>query len=573
MTFSVKCTLAFQDRRFLAIPVHRRYWKAIVLLTACCAAQATGSIAHADARILQTPAGSRLCVFSEKPAAPAPTLFVFAISIEAMRQDQRYTEAGRLLARDGWLYVTLDPPCHGDDRRRGEPERLQGWASRVKQGQPMMEPFVDRCTDALDYLVDQGYTDPRRVAACGTSRGGFCALHFAAADSRVRAVAAISPVTRLRALHEFEGVSAEQTKALNAAALVRQLIGRSIWLGIGNHDQRVGTDDCLAFARTIIADWHQRDPSAKVIPVEIVVAPSEGHAAIDGAHQLAARFLRHHVPGDFEVFDARDNPGDRSQLCVAALCFRPANFHTAVNTEVLQCMIRTAEARGADLVITPECALNGYAINDVIQQHDTPRKRRMVRKVQQTAEAIDGPRVAKFRELAEELGIFLVLGLYEDAGDAQFNTAVLIGRDGEIIGHHRKIWRGANLLGNDLTVGWENGERPPGYRFGMEEYRVFDMQISPERSVKVGLMICTERENALVTQRLAEAGAELVICPSFGAKGNHRLMSQRSRENNVHTVLVNPYEAVVADRQGNVRLNVLKENVICLQQIPIERLP
>ena len=548
MTFSMKCPI-------------------LVILTACCAAQAKGPNAHADARVLQTPAGSRLCVFGEKPAAPVPTLFVFAIGIDAMRQDERYTEAGRLLARDGWLYVTLDPPCHGDDRRPDEPERLSGWARRVKQGQPLMEPFVERCVDALDYLVDQGYTDPRRVAASGTSRGGFCALHFAAADSRVRAVAGISPVTNLRALREFQGVSAEQTQDLNVSALVPQLIGRPIWLGIGNHDLRVGTDDCLAFARAIVADWRRRDPGAKEIPVETVVAPSDGHRAIDGAYQLATRFLRHHVPGDVEVVDARDNPGDRSQLCVAALCFRPANFHTAVNAEVLQRMIRTAAARGADLIISPECALNGYAINDVIQQNDTPRKRRMARKVQQAAEAIDGPHVAKFRDLAEELAIFLVLGLYEAAGDAQFNTAVLIGRNGEIIGHHRKIWRGASLPGNDMPVGWEKGERPPGYRFGLEEYRVFDMQVSPGRSVKAGLMICTERENAVVTQRLAEAGAELVICPSFGARGNDRLMSQRSRDNKVHTVLVNPYEAVVSDRHGNVRLNVLKENVVCLQHI------
>jgi dienelactone hydrolase len=142
----------------------------------------------------------------------------------------------------------------------------------------------------LDFLVAEGYTDPQRVAACGTSRGGFCALHFAAAEPRVRAVACISPVTNLLALREFAGVTEERARSVNVADLAEKLAGRAVWLGIGNDDQRVGTDECIATARRLVEAARARQPNA-VVPVELVVGPSDGHRAIDDAYTRAAQFV------------------------------------------------------------------------------------------------------------------------------------------------------------------------------------------------------------------------------------------------------------------------------------------
>src|SRR6185436_11018461 len=87
-------------------------------------------------RLLQTADGTRFGLFSEKPAVPAATLFIFASGIEAMGKDptRYYTQTGRDLAKDGWVYVVLDAPCHGYDHKDGEPAELMGWAHRVKAG-------------------------------------------------------------------------------------------------------------------------------------------------------------------------------------------------------------------------------------------------------------------------------------------------------------------------------------------------------------------------------------------------------------------------------------------------------
>lgn len=245
-------------------------------------------------RLLKTADGTRFGLFGEKPAAPAATLFIFATGIDEMGSDpaRYYTQTGRDLAKDGWLYVVVDPPCHGYDHKEGEPAALMGWAHRVKAGQDLMGPFVKHCSAVLDQLIAEGYTDPNRVAASGTSRGGFCALHFAAGEPRVRAATGVSPVTNPLALSEFKGVTEEQAKSINIDSLTDRLAGRIVWLSIGNDDARVSTDDCVRLARNIVAATRRLKPEMKVAPVELLVGPSEGHRAVDDAYLLEAQFLR-----------------------------------------------------------------------------------------------------------------------------------------------------------------------------------------------------------------------------------------------------------------------------------------
>src|SRR5262249_48956731 len=106
----------------------------------------------------------------------------------------------------------------------------------------------------------------------GQSRGGFIALHVAAADPRIRCVAAFAPVTNLLALGEFQGM--EGSEAVNALSLARsadKLAGRPIWGCIGNKDRRVGTDDAIASTRAVVeASVSQGKPAL----IELRVPPA-----------------------------------------------------------------------------------------------------------------------------------------------------------------------------------------------------------------------------------------------------------------------------------------------------------
>lgn len=244
--------------------------------------------------VLKTPSGTRLGVLGPKPAAPAPTLLVFATDLENTLPVPAYAQIGHLLMKEGWLIAGVDLPCHGPEQRPGEPGGLEGWRFRADRRENVVADLTKRAREALDHLIKEGFTDPDRVAAAGTSRGGFMALHFTASDPRVKAVVAFAPVTYLPALTEFKGTEArEDVLGLTLLNVAPKLTGRSIWMTIGNNDARVGTDHCIALARKLGTVPEHPKPNAQhpVPDVELRLMPTVGHRTYPQAHPDAAAWL------------------------------------------------------------------------------------------------------------------------------------------------------------------------------------------------------------------------------------------------------------------------------------------
>ena len=55
------------------------------------------------------------------------------------------------------------------------------------------------------------------------------------------------------------------------------------------------------------------------------------------------------------------------------------------------------------------------------------------------AEAEDGPTITAMRELSKKLSIVMIAPIFEVDGDDYFNTAFVLGPEGEMIGKYRKI--------------------------------------------------------------------------------------------------------------------------------------
>lgn len=249
---------------------------------------------EADVQILTTKTGVRFGVWPTIPKQPAPTLFVLAGSIEGTLGDAYYRQSGNNLSRLGYLCVSVDLPCHGREQRSDEPHGLAGWRYRCDRDQDVIADSNQRLRSVLDHLIEARLTDAERVAACGTSRGGFAALHFAAADPRVKCVAAFAPVTDLGALTEFRG--AEQHPLVLRLALERRaddLAGRALWLVIGDRDDRVGTDHVIRFARSVTAASLTNRREA-LVELHVVPEP-QGHTTPAGAAAQAAHWIEQQV--------------------------------------------------------------------------------------------------------------------------------------------------------------------------------------------------------------------------------------------------------------------------------------
>jgi dienelactone hydrolase len=240
-------------------------------------------------QILQTAGGVRFGLLGNKGEKPAPTLFILAGSLEDALGNDDYAKVGRLLLKKGFVCVSVDIPCHGKDHKGNKPVGLAGWRARLANGDDLLAPFTQNVSAVLDHLIKEGITDATRVAICGTSRGGFMAVHATAAEPRIRCVAAFAPVTDLLALREFAGMEKNAlTRDLDLRKHADKLAGRSLWLCIGNNDQRVGTDQAIAFTRKVVAASQAKKKPADV---QLHVMDTVGHRIHASAHEEAAAWL------------------------------------------------------------------------------------------------------------------------------------------------------------------------------------------------------------------------------------------------------------------------------------------
>jgi len=196
--------------------------------------------------------------------------------------------------------------------------------------------------------------------------------------------------------------------------------------------------------------------------------------------------------------------------------------------------------RSPDIVLLPE-----YLMLD-----PTGLSREEVARV---AEPLDGPWIAEFQKIAEETGSCVATHMFEEAPEGKvYNSLVLIGRDGGIIGVYRKT----HLF--DAYTYRESSVTDPGHKL----FEPIDAC-----GVKLGVAICYELRFPEVFRAQALRGAEVMLVPAAWYRGPGKeealrvLAQARSHENGFYTLLasnpgerfvgrsmiVNPWGVVVAE--------------------------
>ena len=130
------------------------------------------------------------------------------------------------------------------------------------------------------------------------------------------------------------------------------------------------------------------------------------------------------------------------------------------------------------------------------------------------AESIPGVTTQKFGDLAKQLGIVLVISLFEKRTAGLYhNTAVVLEKDGSIAGTYRKMH-----IPDD-----------PGY-YEKFYFTPGDLGFNPiETSVgKLGVLICWDQWYPEAARLMALAGAEILIYPTaIGYDPNDKLAEQQ----------------------------------------------
>lgn len=257
-------------------------------------------MARGDGRavVRTTPDGVQVTLAAPLPTTrPAPTLIILSGVAEDTIAKPSFFQAGRYLAPRGWLCASIDLPCHGSQETPTSGKGLGGWSKRATAGDDFVAEFNGRMKKAVDYLIAEKLADPEKLAICGTSRGGFLACRYAAFDPRIKAAVGYSPVTDLRQLSEFrKSTGVASIDQMGLAAHVDELVGRPVFLVIGDRDGRVGTDAAVTFARKLsAAAVEKKVPSG--VELHVVSEPRADHTTPAGYDDASARWLSRVVEG------------------------------------------------------------------------------------------------------------------------------------------------------------------------------------------------------------------------------------------------------------------------------------
>jgi predicted amidohydrolase len=149
---------------------------------------------------------------------------------------------------------------------------------------------------------------------------------------------------------------------------------------------------------------------------------------------------------------------------------------------------RCVETTGAELVVAPETASTGF-----VTGLDAERLWDLVAE-------IPGPLTEPLQEAARDLGVHLVWGTYERGPErgVVYNSAVLIGPGGDVLGTYRKTHPFCTELRS--RGGWVT----PG-----DEVSVVETPLG-----RIGMIICFDGDYPELSRIAAVRGAELIARPS-----------------------------------------------------------
>lgn len=166
--------------------------------------------------------------------------------------------------------------------------------------------------------------------------------------------------------------------------------------------------------------------------------------------------------------------------------------------------IRSAAARGAKLIVLQELHTTLYFCQqELIDYFDG-------------AETIPGPSTERFSCIAKELGVVLVLSLFERRAHGLYhNTAVVIEQDGSIAGRYRKMH-----IPDD-----------PGY-YEKFYFTPGDLGFVPIKTSigKLGVLICWDQWYPEAARLMALAGADLLIYPTAIGWDPHDSADEQERQ-------------------------------------------
>jgi predicted amidohydrolase len=214
----------------------------------------------------------------------------------------------------------------------------------------------------------------------------------------------------------------------------------------------------------------------------------------------------------------------------------PVKWDLDANFKTFVAGVELAAQQKTELLITPECWLDGYASPAA---DSTPERIRAI------AQDLDSsPYLAKVAEIARKRGMSICFGFTSLEEGRAYNAAGLWDASGKLIGVYHKT----HLQTHDLQ--YAAGRSLPVWSTAWG---------------KVGIMICADRRWPETARALRLQGARLILNPTYGFHNdlNEAMMRTRAYENQCFIAFAHPQQSLVTDPSGRV---IAKENATAAEQ-------
>lgn len=215
----------------------------------------------------------------------------------------------------------------------------------------------------------------------------------------------------------------------------------------------------------------------------------------------------------------------RNTLRLAMMKGVPEKWNLDANFEVFLKRLEKADKKDAEMFVTPECWLDGYAAPD---KNSTVERLRGIAQAPETS-----PYLTRVSDEARTRGMFICFGFTSLENNKIYNAAGLWDSDGKLTGIYHKT----HIQTHDVQFS-------PG-----ESLPVFPTPWGP-----VGIMICADRRWPETARTLRLQGARLILNPSYGMHGetNECWMRTRGYENQCFVAFVHPDVDFVVNPGGKV---------------------
>ncbi len=206
-----------------------------------------------------------------------------------------------------------------------------------------------------------------------------------------------------------------------------------------------------------------------------------------------------------------------SRFRVSLMQLAPKGNYVSANMRKASEYCREAAERETDLILFPEMWSVGYDLRHIGLGSGAWKP---------FAQSADGEYVSHFRGLARELGTAIAITYLEDHGGAPRNSVSLIDAQGRLLHTYAKV----HTCAFDIEKTLEPGD---GFAVSVLETRRGD--------VKIGSMICFDREHPESARVLMLKGAEILIAPNACELERHRMaqLEARAFENMVGIAVAN----------------------------------